>query len=129
MQMMPVVGCITGAHVALMVLCIIGPPIMYMTTDRYNVSPQGIVLFTAVAGSVGCLVTCLAIPRYTRRFSSKGRAVKALKRMNLLGLVRVKMQQHDLAIHMIRMFTLASGSRTGDTQFKCVFPVWYNTRL
>ena len=87
---MPVTGCVTGGMIAFLVICVIGPPLRYVTTDRYSVSAQGVILFITTAGSVGCLATCLVIPRLTRRLSSRGRAVKMLKRMNLLGLVSNK---------------------------------------
>lgn len=88
---MPAVGCIAGGTVALLIICVVGPPLQYLSVDRYNASPQAIVVFVTAAGSLGCLATCLAIPHLTRRLSSRGRAVKVLKRMNLLGLVRPKM--------------------------------------
>ncbi|KAL3131921.1 Na+/Pi symporter [Trebouxia sp. C0009 RCD-2024] len=84
--MMPAVGCIAGGTVALLIICVVGPPLQYLSVDRYNASPQAIVVFVTAAGSLGCLATCLAIPHLTRRLSSRGRAVKVLKRMNLLGL-------------------------------------------
>ena len=93
LQMMPGAGCITGGVVAFLVMRAIGPPVRCSVTDRYNLKAQGVILFIVTAGSVGCLATCLLIPRLTRRVSSRGRAVKVLKRMNLLGLVSIKTQR------------------------------------
>lgn len=107
MQMMPVVGCVTGAVVAFLVIGVIGPPLEYLTTDRYNIPAQGIVLIITVAGSVGCLAACLVIPRLTRRLSSRGRAVQVLKRMNLLGLVSLKTEQCVASFEYIQMADMA----------------------
>ena len=116
MQMMPVTGCVTGAVIAFLVICVIGPPLTYLTTDTYSVTAQGVVLFITVAGSVGCLATCLVIPRLTRRLSSRGRTVKVLKRMNLLGLVQLKLKQrlpvslctHERPTLRMMLYTLSS---------------------
>ena len=85
---MPTFGGFIGVVVAFFVIFVIGPPIGYLPTNRYKVTGQGIALTFAVANIAGLLITCPAVSRYTRKLSSKGRAVKALKRMNLLGLVR-----------------------------------------
>lgn len=101
MQMMPVTGCAAGGIVALLIICVIGPPLQYLSVDRYNASPQAIIVFVTAAGSLGCLATCLAVPHLTRRMSSRGPAAKVLKRMNLLGLVRAKTHQHGLSSNVI----------------------------
>ena len=51
-------------------------------------SPQATVLILVTAGSVACIVTCLAVPRMQRLRYWRGPTKMPLKRMNLLGLVR-----------------------------------------
>ena len=88
LQIMPSFGGFIGIVMALFVIFVIGPPIGTLATNRYDVTGQGIAITFVLANIAGLLITCPAVSRYTRKLSSKGRAVKALKRMNLLGLVR-----------------------------------------
>ena len=53
-----------------------------------NILPQLAVVVLAAAGIVFCVLTCLAVPRFTRQLRTRGPAIMQLKRMNLLGLVR-----------------------------------------
>ena len=48
----------------------------------------GLQVFFAL-GSAACLLTCLAVPRMQRLMKTRGPSAMPLKRMNLLGLVRV----------------------------------------
>ena len=52
-------------------------------------SPQATVLILVVIGSVGCITTCLSVPRMQRLRYWRGPTKMPLKRMNLLGLVRL----------------------------------------
>lgn len=85
---MPGFGGFIGIVVALSLIFAIGPPIGYLATNTYAVTGQGIAVTFVLADIAGLLVTCPAVSRFTRQLKSKGPAVKALKRMNLLGLVR-----------------------------------------
>ena len=49
--------------------------------------PQTAIVALAAVGCFFCVVTCLAVPRFTRQLRTRGPAVMQLKRMNLLGLV------------------------------------------
>lgn len=86
--------------VACLAIFVIGPPLGYMDSDTYSLTPQAIAVILTASGSVGCLMTCCWIPRFTRRMSNKAPAVKSLKRMNLLGLVRF-VASHRIALHCI----------------------------
>ena len=52
-------------------------------------SAQSIVMLLVIAGSTGCLITCLVMPHMTHKLRTRSCTPITIKRMNLLGLVRL----------------------------------------
>ncbi len=82
---MPAIGCFAAIVLATDLCYSIGSAQGLQIMDW---TPQGVVILLAGIGSVGCIVTCMLVPRMLRQIKTRGPTVIGIKRMNLLGLVR-----------------------------------------
>lgn len=85
-QAMPGIACGTAIIWGLQVFFALGSA---QGLNFVTWAPQGTVILLAFIGSAACLLTCLAVPRMQRLMKTRGPSAMPLKRMNLLGLVRV----------------------------------------
>ncbi len=84
MQVLPAGACFAAVVLGLFIIEVVGSP---LGRPLLTMPAQQIVIILAALGSGACVLMSLAIPRMTHRMSSRGPAMKVLKRMNLLGLV------------------------------------------
>ena len=84
MQLMPAAACFTAVVLGFFLIEVVGSP---LGTEPLNMPAQEVVIVLAALGSLACILWSLAVPHARRQMMSRGPTIKALKRMNLLGLV------------------------------------------
>ena len=91
-QRMPWHACICSAVAGLALIYAIQSP---RGTTWFHTTPQGSCIILAAVGSAACLLYTVLIPCMTRHMRNKLPQSATIKRMNLLGLVRLPVLLDD----------------------------------